>query len=151
MRFHWGFDWFFPGFKEKCWQWGRGCVGVCEMNNFDRLQKLRVIKLLKELGRKNSEPPCGCGPRTGLCCIVEQMTGSSIKDTFPNYAKIALKWRYSSGSVLFPVPPTKKERNKPVTASHFFSWESSFWTGEYGNMRRMFARYLAREFRKEFK
>lgn len=103
-----------------------------------------VIKALRKLGKKD----CVLINTTfGLCANIQLETGIYLSD-LPNYYYIISGWKYFSGDSYYPVTcPGIKLRGHILYHSH----RNNLWSGEYGEMRRKFARYLAREYTKMLK
>lgn len=97
-----------------------------------------AVKILKKLGKKDGTPR---SKKVGLCQHFANKALFSLKD-LPNYDNIVRKWQHFSGNLVFPIP---HKCEKPHLA---YLRLSDLWTGEYGEMRRKFARYLAREYQK---
>lgn len=98
-----------------------------------------AVKILKKLGKKDSTPQ---SKRVGICALFTiQAAFFSLKD-LPNYDNIVRKWQHFSGNPLFPIP------HKSENPANAYLGVHDLWAGEYGEMRRKFARYLAREYQK---
>jgi len=106
----------------------------------------QTITFLQKLGEKGSVPPQAC---FGICQNVFIAVGEHLINVFPEYTKIKENWRYYSGSYVSPVPVNKYSANDAYSSMDAY-WDTSFnkWSGTYGDMRRMFACYLANEFSK---
>jgi len=102
-------------------------------------QQKQALALLHELGKKGSVPAL---PLVGICANIRNQVKCSLNNTFPEYYSVITRWKYYSGKPTFPVPLSLTENNC-VNA-----YGKDMWTGTYGEMRRMFARYLVREFTK---
>ena len=96
-----------------------------------------AVKILKKLGKKDGIQR----NRTSVCVCFRIQTLFSLEE-LPNYHNLVRKWRHFSGNPVFPIP---HKREKPHLA---YLRCSDLWAGEYGEMRRKFARYLAREYQK---
>jgi len=107
-------------------------------------QQKQALALLRKLGKKDSIPP---EAYTGICYNIERVANFTLNEIFPEYEQIAERWKYFSGNLILPVPPSKKECTKEAAAAAYYN-ATALWTGTYGDMRRMFARYLVREFTK---
>ena len=102
--------------------------------------KKAAIEALRELS--------GTGPldidycENGICiCLVYLY---DISDLYvQDIMKRALKWPSYSGNALFPVPHPKKTPNRG------YMEESNVWKGEYGELRKELAAWLADELEKE--
>ena len=102
-----------------------------------------TITLLRKLGKKGSIPPKASA---GICYNIEYVTSSSIHWIFKDYNKVVARWKYFSGSFIYPVPPSKNANVSDAVRAY----GTDCWVGTYGDMRRKFARYLAREFSKRY-
>lgn len=105
-------------------------------------QQEHTIQLLRKLGKKESIPRYAW---TGICYNIRQATGVKINVIFPEYFTIMRRWKYFSTLDGYPVPPSKQDTS---SNSAINAYGKDMWTGTYGEMRRMFARYLVREFTK---
>jgi len=106
----------------------------------------QTITFLRKLGEKGSVPPQAC---FGICQNVFIAVGEHLINVFPEYTKIKENWCYYSGCHPSPVPVNKHSANDAYSSMDaYFDNSLKKWSGTYGDMRRMFARYLACEFSK---
>jgi len=105
-------------------------------------QQQQALALLRKLGKKDSIPPYAW---TGICYNVRHFAGAQIDVIFPEYFTIMRRWKYFSTLDSYPIPPSKQDTSSKSAMNEY---GKDMWTGTYGEMRRMFARYLVREFSK---
>ena len=104
----------------------------------------QVIFILEELGNGGQPFQEACG----LCYNIRHWP-SRVGDYYidmtwlKDYELIMKSWPKYSGDESYPVPHPELD---PTTA--YMTSTTSLWTGEYGENRREYARYLAAEFKK---
>lgn len=109
--------------------------------NSNQLKQLR--KALTNLGRKDSKP---VDPTCGICPNVIRLCGLPLGSYYPFYYETIKRWKYFSGVCLFPIPnPTQFKELYP--GLYYMNFKDK-WTGQQGDMRRKFCRYLVRELNK---
>lgn len=96
---------------------------------------LEYSEFLAKLGKKNSKPRAR---RYGICHNFYLKFGVHLP--WREYRRMEKKWKHFSGRIFYPIPHK--------SGCYYAFTCLSLWTGEYGKMRRAFARYLSREFKK---
>ncbi len=94
-------------------------------------QQKDLVALLKKLGKADSVPD---RTKFGVCYHIEKILYIT---TVPDYVDIIRRWKHFSGETAYPVGGRLQ-----------YHRTNNLWTGTQGQLRRKFARYVAREIKK---